>query len=119
MQILLSSCGYGVLAEAREFAVEDPDGEIRFELPEEIDGQAVVGIEDGEYVIGGDLVPQDDDAEIVLEPGEIEEAREWLEGREWHLKPGFEEAWREIERALAVQEAKSVGGTSERSSQDR
>jgi hypothetical protein len=37
----------------------------------------------------------------VLAPGEIDEAREWLEGREWHLKPGFEEAWGEIERALS------------------
>ena len=78
-QIVLSSCGYQVLAEISHYAVED---------------------DDGEYVIGGDLMPHDDDAEVPLEPGDIETARAWLEGREWHLKPGYDGAWREIVRAL-------------------
>lgn len=100
--VVLASCGYAVLAKVSEFAVEDAVGEVTYALPAEIDGQAVVGIEDGEYVVGGELVPQDDDAEIELQLGEIDEAREWLEGREWHLKPGFEGAWREIVRVLST-----------------
>jgi hypothetical protein len=99
-RVVLSSCGYEVLADIYSFEVEDDDGNVEHELPDTIDGKAVVGIEDGEYVIGGDLVPHDDDAEITLGSGEIEEARKWLEGREWHLKPGYEGAWKEIERAL-------------------
>ena len=99
-QIVLSSCGYGILAELSQLAVEDADGNVGYTVPDFIDGQAVVGIEDGEYVIGGELVPQDDDAEIMLGPGDSEEAREWLEGREWHLKPAFETAWQEIARLL-------------------
>ena len=107
-QLVLSSCGYEILGELSQFAVEDADGNVEYSLPESIDGQAVVGTQDGEYVIGGDLVPQDDDAEIRLEPGETEEAREWLEGREWHLKPGFEGAWREICRMLEAETGAAV-----------
>ena len=98
--VILSSCGYEVLAEVQPFGVENADGDVEYELPDTVDGKTVVGIEDGEYVIGGDLVPHDDDAEITLEPGDIEAAREWLESREWHVKPGYEGAWREIVRAL-------------------
>jgi hypothetical protein len=107
-RVVLSSCGYEWLAEASEYAVENDSGDIEYRLPASIDGKEVVGIEDGEYVIGGDLVPQDDDAEISLEPGEIEEAREWLEGREWHLKPGFEGAWREIRTMLVAENGTAV-----------
>ena len=99
--IRLSSCGREVLAELSDYAVEDEDGNVEYQLPETI-GDSVVSGTDGEFVIGEALVPQDDDAEIELEPGQIEEAREWLEGREWHLKPGFEEAWREIVRVLGT-----------------
>ena len=98
--VQLMSCGYEVLAEASEYAVENECGDVEYQLPPSIDGKVVVGIEGGEYVIGGHLVPQDDDAEIELEPGQIEEAREWLEGREWHLKPGFDGVWPEICRIL-------------------
>ncbi len=98
--VILSSCGYEVLAEVQPFGVENADGDVEYELPDTVDGKTVVGIEDGEYVIGGDLVPHDDDAEITLEPGDIEAAREWLESRKWHLKPGYEGAWLEIVRAL-------------------
>ena len=99
-RVVLSSRGYEVLGDIYSYEVEDEDGEVQHTLPETIDGKSVVGIEDGEYVVGGELVLHDDDAEVTLQLGDIEEARDWLEGREWHLKPGFERAWREIRLAL-------------------
>jgi len=102
-EVLMSLIGVITNCLRTDFEVLDADGDVvDHRVPDEIDGQTVEGIEDGEYVVGGALVPHDDDAEIVLEPGEIEEAREWLEGREWHLKPGFEEAWAEIHAALGA-----------------
>jgi hypothetical protein len=100
-EIILSSRSYEVLSDLSELALEQGDGAVDYDLPETIKGKTVVGVEDGEYVIGGELVPQDDDAELTLEPGDVKKAREWLELRDWHTKPGFSEAWEEIRQALA------------------
>lgn len=98
--VILSSRGYEVLGEASDYEVESEDGETEYEIPDVIDGQTVGGIEDG-LIIGSELVPQDDEAQILLKPGQIEAAQEWLELREWHRQKGFEEAWEKIREALA------------------
>jgi hypothetical protein len=71
-------------------------------------GQRVVGIED-DYVVGGDLVPHDDEAEIELGVGDAAEARAWLQGRGWHEHPRFEPAWERIRTALAPIAGRALG----------
>ena len=96
---ILTRRGYEVLAPLSDFEIRDEDGEfVEHRVPDEIDGQTVAGIEGGEYVIGGSLVPHDGDSELTLDPGDLELARSWLQQHEWHYQPGFEEAWGEIVR---------------------
>lgn len=98
--IWLSSRGFEVLTDASQFAVLDEDGDfVEYRVPEFINGIEVEGIE-GEWVVGGNFVPHDDDAEIHLSFGQTDEALEWLKRREWHLQPGFDEAWWKIQKAL-------------------
>ena len=100
---VLMRCGYEILAPVSDYAVVDESGDVLdYELPEEIDGQAVVGVEDGEFVIGGELVPQDDDAKCDLDPEDLNGVRDWLALHEWDRRPGFEEAWREIRRIVGT-----------------
>ena len=68
--------GYGYLGEVADYADEDRD----FELPEEIDGQYVAGVEDGEFIVGGDLVIQsEDDGSVRFSNSSQIEVTEWLE----------------------------------------
>ena len=70
----LSIRGYELLAERTEY--EDEDGEVN--LPDEIDGNVVMGTED-EYGIGGSLVHHSDDYGTVefTNPDE-NDVSEWL-----------------------------------------
>jgi hypothetical protein len=95
--VTLSSCSRTVLAEAHDFSNEE--GEM--ELPEHINGERVWGI-DGDFVVGEQLVPHNDDAVIILSRGDVEEARAWLEERGWHDRAQFPAAWAVIEEAMCV-----------------
>jgi hypothetical protein len=92
--VTLSSRRYDALAEVQEYI--DEDGEEH--LPEMIEGKTVSGRE-GDYVVGGDLLPYD--PEITLSVGQEQEAEAWLRDRGWDEKRGYEEAWRRIKWALA------------------
>jgi hypothetical protein len=94
--ITLSSRSHPVLAEVGKFM--DDEGEVH--LPEAIDGVRVGGYE-GDYVVGEDLVPHGDEAEITLSVGQEQEAEAWLRDHGWEKKGGYDEAWRRIQWALA------------------
>ena len=70
---------YDFLAELNDFYDEEQDDYV---LPEQIDGQAVVGIED-DYVVGGELVPQDESAPVEFASVFDAELREWLTQTGW------------------------------------
>ena len=75
--------GYGIIGEVSEYSDEDGN----YELPEEIDGQYVAGVEDGEFIVGGDLVIQseDDGSARFSNPSQIE-VTEWLAQVTWNEK---------------------------------
>ena len=71
--------GYEVIAEVSDFFDEETGEE---EVPEEIDGYPVQGIEDG-YVGGGEILKNEDDGEIQFSDFETIEVKEWLESINW------------------------------------
>lgn len=62
----------------------NPDTE-QLDLPEEIDGKKVVGVED-DYVIGGDLTPFEEDELLSLEDPDSEIVCSWLEAKNWTVE---------------------------------
>jgi hypothetical protein len=94
--VTLSSRSLEVLAEVHAYV--DEEGEEQ--LPEMIEGKTVSGRE-GDYVVGGDLLPHDGEAEITIPIGQEQEAEAWLRNRGWDEKRGYDEAWRRIKWALA------------------
>ena len=99
-EVVLSSRGYEVLGEASKYEVETDAWDFEYRLPESIDGKEVEGIEAGEFVVGGCLVPHDDDAELTLTERDMDAAKRWLSMREWDSQQGFEHAWTRIAEAL-------------------
>jgi hypothetical protein len=77
----------------------DDDGEVR--LPDASDGEPVYG-DDGEYVLGAQVQPQDDEAEITLHAGEQAEATRWLAERGWDKQEGYKTASDRIATALGA-----------------
>ena len=71
--------GYEVIAEVSDFFDEETGEE---EVPEEIDGHPVQGIEDG-YVIGGEILKNEDDGEVQFSDLETSEVKEWLASVNW------------------------------------
>ena len=51
-------------------------------------------------VVGGELVLQDDDAEVTVSRGDLNTAKSWLEDRGWHKKHGYAAAWARIRSML-------------------
>lgn len=96
--VRLSICGYELLANLSDFEVRDDDGDfVEYRVPDEIGGSKVEGVEDGEYVVGGALIPND---EVSLSNADEDAALDWLRRLEWDLQPGFDEAWAKIQAAL-------------------
>jgi len=95
--ITLSSRSRAIIADISHYT--DDDGEVI--LPEAINGQRVFG-HDSEYVVGEDLIPIDDEAEITLAVGEEAEAKTWLAERGWDKKAGYKDAWERIAAALSA-----------------
>ena len=71
--------GYEVVAEVSDFFDEETGEE---EVPEEIDGHPVQGIED-DYVIGGEILKNEDDGEVQFSDLETSEVKEWLASVNW------------------------------------
>jgi len=65
-------------------------------LPAEINGKKVFGVEDGQYVVGGELARYDDRA-LVYAANEIDVAVQWLKAQ--HLKVD-ENLVRELQQAV-------------------
>ena len=77
--------GYEVVAEVSDFFDEETGEE---EVPEEIGGHPVQGIEDG-YVIGGEILKNEDDGEVQFSDLETSEVKEWLASVEWNTDQVF------------------------------
>lgn len=75
----LSIRSYEVLGQAIDYS--DEDGE--WDLPDEIDGMKVMGLED-EYVVGGNLVlHSDEDGEVKFTDPKHRDVLDWLESVGW------------------------------------
>lgn len=71
--------GYEVVAEASDFYDEETEENV---IPDEIDGYPVMGTIDG-YVIGGEIVENEDDGGVRFSDFENAEVSEWLKGIKW------------------------------------
>ena len=71
--------GYEVIAETSDFFDEE-SGET--EIPEEIGGYPVQGVEDG-FVIGGEILKNEEYGEVQFSNLDLTEVIEWLESVQW------------------------------------
>lgn len=67
--------GYEVIGEVSDYFNEEDNEE---KIPEQIDGQTVQGVEDG-YIIGGSILQNEDDGEVIFSSTTDENFRNWLE----------------------------------------
>jgi hypothetical protein len=93
--ITLSSRSSEILAEACDY--QDEDG--NEDLPALINGKKVCCIA-GDYVLGEELLPHDDDAIVTVARGGTKEAKSWLAERGWQKKKGYDQVWARIEGML-------------------
>jgi hypothetical protein len=70
---------YEALAEREQFFNEET-GE--YDIPDAIDGQVVIGVDD-DYVVGGELGCFDDEQVVTFKRLDEEEVARWLEARGW------------------------------------
>ena len=102
--LVLSVCGWEVLAEAPSEEEEDEDAE------------PVTGEREGDYIVGDTLVPITDDDVLVIEPGRdgaeasLQEAREWLQGENWDQEAGFAAAWRTVQKLIRALAKRVLAG---------
>lgn len=75
----LYTAQYDFLAELNDFYDEELDDYL---LPEQIEGQVVMGIED-DYVVGGKLVAQDESVPVEFASVFDAELRDWLKHTGW------------------------------------
>jgi hypothetical protein len=78
-RFLIASAGYDSLAEVQAYFNEERD---EYEVPEEIDGCRVVGVEDG-YVIGGPLLVNMDNSGLEFDDPYDKGIAEWLQENGW------------------------------------
>ena len=67
--------GNEVIGEVSDYFNEEDNEE---KIPEQIDGQTVQGVEDG-YIIGGSILQNEDDGEVIFSSTTDENFRNWLE----------------------------------------
>ena len=79
----------------------DPENDDGDTLPISVGGKTVAG-RDGDFLVGEELLPHSDDATVTFSPGQQAAARSWLENYGWSKRPGFREAWLEIEATLST-----------------
>lgn len=78
----------------------DPEEGGDMPLPVSVGGQKIIQMEDGAY-LGEGMRPHSDDSTTTFQPGEVEEAREWLASyyKDAHIDD-FPTAWAKVEEAL-------------------
>jgi len=85
--------GYEVLCTVNDYQKEigledDDDFNITDHYPDIYNGKQVIDIEDGEYIVGGDLVEtgnEEDDEEFIFTVDEIENVKNYLSNTHWDL----------------------------------
>ena len=77
--------GYEVVGETSEFFDEKTGKE---EIPDEIDGYPVQGVEDG-YVIGGEIAKNEEYGELQFSDFKAADVRDWLASVEWNTDQVF------------------------------
>ncbi len=78
-RFLIATASYDALAEASDYFNKDKD---EYEIPEQINGQRVIGVEDG-YIIGGVLGINMDWSGLEFEDPDDPELKRWLENGRW------------------------------------
>ena len=84
---------FEVLGEREDYYDEDTDD---YELPEEIDGKAVEGIEE-EYVIGGDLTHFDASQAVEFDDMTDAALTSWMDESEWSKHVSIEHVQKFVE----------------------
>lgn len=77
---LIASASYDALAEANEYFNEEKDD---YEIPTEINGKKVIGVEDG-YIIGGELGINMDYSGLEFDDPKDPGLKAWLELYNWN-----------------------------------
>jgi len=77
--------GYEVVGETSEFFDEKTGKE---EIPDEIDGYPVQGVEDG-YVIGGEIAKNEEYGELQFSDFKAADVRDWLASIDWNTDQVF------------------------------
>ncbi len=83
---------YDLIPEDDQF---DANGEMR--LPDMIDGRRVIGIQDGEWLLGEDIV---DGETITFSKETLAKAKSFLQEHEWTLSEHYDDLWSEIIRRV-------------------
>ncbi len=78
-RFLIATASYDALAEASDYFNKDKD---EYEIPEQINGQLVMGVEDG-YIIGGTLGINMDWSGLEFDSAEEPEVTRWLSNSGW------------------------------------
>ena len=96
----ISECGQEIIGNFYELIPEglqfDDNGEMR--IPGEISGKKVIGIEDGEWLLGEDIV---DGEGVTFKRETLAKAKAFLEEYEWTLSEYYEELWSEVVRRVS------------------
>lgn len=96
----LTECGQEIIGNFYELVPEeerfDDNGEMI--IPQEIDGKKVLGIEDGEWLLGEGIV---DGEGVTFKKETLAKAKDFLEEYEWTLSAQYEALWWEIVRRVS------------------
>ncbi len=88
---VLGNCGHEIIGSIYDLLTkEQRDAEDGIEIPEEINGVKVYGIEDGEYLQSEDIVFYDE--VVTFNQKTIQKAIDYLENYDWSTHPEYETA---------------------------
>ena len=87
---------YQALADAAEYYDEETED---YDLPAEIDGEPVVGLQD-DFVIGGELDWYSADKTVEFDRVEDERLKKWLTSNSWNNS----EVWQALKNAIGTQD---------------
>ena len=92
---LLGNCGHEVLGSIYDLLTEEQlYAEDGFQIPEEINGVKVHGIEDGEYLESEEIIFYDDTATFNQES--FQKAIDYFEMYDWNTHPEYELALQKL-----------------------
>ena len=86
---VLGNCGYEILGSIYDLLTEEQlNAEDGFQIPEEINGVKVHGIEDGEYLESEEIIFYDDT--VTFSKESFQKALDYFEIHDWNTHPEYE-----------------------------